>query len=62
MMMGGVAKNPGVVKAVEEKLNDKLFICDEPKIVGATGAALYGFESLEKKWWASFKLAHLLFA
>ncbi len=48
MMMGGVAKNPGVVKAVEEKLNDKLFICDEPEIVGATGAALYGLESLEK--------------
>lgn len=48
MMTGGVAKNPGVVKAVEEKLNDKLFICDEPEIVGATGAALYGLESLEK--------------
>ena len=48
MMMCGVAKNPGVVKAVEEKLNDKLFICDEPEIVGPTGAALYGLESLEK--------------
>ena len=44
---GGVAKNPGVVKVVEEKLNDKLFICDEPEIVGTTGAALYGLESLE---------------
>ena len=37
-----------LVLSCEEKLNDKLFICDEPEIVGATGAALYGLESLEK--------------
>lgn len=44
MMTGGVAKNPGVVKAVEEKLGAKLFICDEPEIVGAVGAALYALD------------------
>lgn len=41
MMTGGVAKNPGVVRAVENKIQDKLYICPEPEIVGAVGAALY---------------------
>ena len=44
MMTGGVAKNPGVVKAVEEKLGERLIICPEPEIVGAVGAALWGLE------------------
>ena len=30
MMTGGVAKNPGVVRAVEKKLGEKLYICEEP--------------------------------
>ncbi len=47
MMTGGVARNPGVVRAVEEKLGAKLFLCEDPEIVGAVGAALYGLESLE---------------
>ena len=44
MMTGGVAKNPGVVRAVEELIGDELFICDNPEIVGATGAALLALE------------------
>lgn len=48
MMTGGVAKNPGVVRAVEEKLQARLYICEEPEIVGATGAALYALEQLEQ--------------
>ena len=47
MMTGGVAKNPGVVRAVEKKLGEKLYICEEPEIVGATGAALYALEQYE---------------
>jgi activator of 2-hydroxyglutaryl-CoA dehydratase len=47
MMTGGVAKNPGVVKAVEDKIGESLFICEEPEIVGALGAALFAMESLE---------------
>lgn len=47
MMTGGVAKNPGVVHAVEEKLQAKLYICPEPEIVGAVGAALYALSKLE---------------
>ncbi len=46
MMTGGVAKNPGVVRAVEEKIGAKLYICEEPEIVGATGAALYALEKM----------------
>mgnify|MGYP004556981581 CR=1 FL=1 len=47
MMTGGVAQNPGVVRAVEELIGDKLFICDDPEIVGATGAALLALEKSE---------------
>lgn len=46
MMTGGVAKNPGVVRAVEEKIKSKLHICPEPEIVGATGAALYALDHM----------------
>lgn len=48
MMTGGVAKNPGVVAILEKELNSKLFIYEEPEIVGALGAALYGLEELEE--------------
>lgn len=47
MMTGGVAQNPGVVRAVEELIGEKLFICDDPEIVGATGAALLALEKSE---------------
>lgn len=46
MMTGGVAKNVGVVRAVEEKLGSKLFISPEPEIVGALGAALFALEEV----------------
>ena len=47
MMTGGVAQNPGVVRAVEELIGEKLFICEDPEIVGATGAALLVLEKSE---------------
>jgi predicted CoA-substrate-specific enzyme activase len=40
VMTGGVAKNIGVVKALEAKLETPLAIYSEPQIVGALGAAL----------------------
>lgn len=46
MMTGGVAKNIGVVKCLEEKLQSKIFIPEEPQIVGAIGAALIAIESI----------------
>ena len=48
MMTGGVAQNPGVASAVEELIGEKLFICEDPEIVGATGAALLALEKLGK--------------
>ncbi len=44
MMTGGVAKNAGVVAVLEELLHTKLFLPEEPEIVGALGAALYAME------------------
>jgi len=38
-MTGGVAKNLGVVRALEEKLEVKINIPEEPQIAGALGAA-----------------------
>jgi predicted CoA-substrate-specific enzyme activase len=40
-MTGGVAKNPGVVHSLEKLLDTKLYIPEEPQIVGALGAALF---------------------
>ncbi len=39
VMTGGVAKNIGVVRAIEEKLGLSLLIPEEPQTVGAIGAA-----------------------
>lgn len=44
IMTGGVAKNIGVVRALENKLGIKLYICDEAQICGALGAALFALE------------------
>ena len=40
-MTGGVAKNVGQRKALEEELGTKLIVPEEPQIVGALGAALF---------------------
>ncbi len=44
MMTGGVAKNKGIINALEEKLGAKLYICDEAQLCGALGAALFAYE------------------
>jgi predicted CoA-substrate-specific enzyme activase len=47
---GGVAKNVGVVKSIENKLNLKINpIPIDPQIIGALGAALFAKEELTKK-------------
>ena len=43
-MTRGVAKNPGIITALEEKLDAKLYICDEAQLCGALGAALFAYE------------------
>jgi predicted CoA-substrate-specific enzyme activase len=47
-LTGGVAKNIGVVKAMEENLGQKVFVPDEPLLTGAIGAAILGKEFLAK--------------
>jgi predicted CoA-substrate-specific enzyme activase len=44
MMTGGVAKNQGIIQALEEKLGAKLYICDEAQLCGALGAAIFAYE------------------
>ncbi|MBW1972897.1 MAG: 2-hydroxyglutaryl-CoA dehydratase [Spirochaetes bacterium] len=46
---GGVAKNIGVVKALENKLNTHLSVYYEPQIVCALGAAIIALERKNKK-------------
>ena len=40
VMTGGVAKNSGVVAAIQERLSSDILLPDEPQIVGALGAAI----------------------
>ena len=47
-MTGGVAKNVGVVQAIEERLGQSAMVYHEPQIVGALGAALIALERIEK--------------
>lgn len=48
MMTGGVAKNIGVVHAIEKKIGAKVLTPPEPQIVGALGAALIAQEIINK--------------
>jgi activator of 2-hydroxyglutaryl-CoA dehydratase len=45
---GGVAKNPGVRKALEETLDCSILVPDEPLLSGALGAAILGREIVFK--------------
>jgi predicted CoA-substrate-specific enzyme activase len=46
VMAGGVAKNKGVVRAIEEESGQPLVIPPEPQIIGALGAALLAMDDL----------------
>lgn len=46
--VGGVARQKGMVKALEETLKRKVNVSDEPEFVGALGAALLALRRLEK--------------
>jgi benzoyl-CoA reductase subunit A len=49
VISGGISKNKGVVKRLEQKLEVNAHISFEPQIVGAVGAALFAKELLEKR-------------
>lgn len=46
-MTGGVAKNAGIVRLLEERLKKTVHIYEEPQIVGALGAALLALRDLQ---------------
>jgi (R)-2-hydroxyacyl-CoA dehydratese activating ATPase len=46
--VGGVARQKGMVKALEETLKRKINVNDEPHMVGALGAAVLALRRLEK--------------
>lgn len=45
---GGVAKNIGVVRRIEEQVGFKVQIANEPQIVGALGAALFAADRVQQ--------------
>ncbi len=47
MMTGGVSKNQGLVKTLEEKLGTKLIISEKAQLCGALGAALFATDMVE---------------
>lgn len=44
---GGVAKNVGMIKALEEKLETKVNVSDDSHFMGALGAALFALDHLQ---------------
>jgi predicted CoA-substrate-specific enzyme activase len=50
VMTGGVAKNRGVVKALEHELKHEVRVPEEPQIVGALGAALIALEKFSSHY------------
>ncbi len=44
---GGVARNPGMVKAVEERTGMKVNANDDSQFIGALGAAIFALERLQ---------------
>ena len=44
MMTGGVARNRGVVRELEQRLGSSLFMAHDPDLCGALGAALFALE------------------
>ncbi|UCH08841.1 MAG: 2-hydroxyglutaryl-CoA dehydratase [Deltaproteobacteria bacterium] len=46
---GGVAKNVGIKKFLEEEIGMELLVPDEPQIIGALGAALFAQTELVKQ-------------
>ncbi|MDW7990080.1 MAG: acyl-CoA dehydratase activase [Archaeoglobaceae archaeon] len=48
VLTGGVAKNLGVKRAIEEKLGVSVLVPEEPQIIGALGASVLGLEKSVK--------------
>lgn len=48
VMVGGVAKDSGVVKAMENAIGLKIIVPELAQLTGALGAALYAFDEIQK--------------
>jgi len=53
VISGGISKNVGVVRRVEQKVGTTSHICFEPQVVGALGAALFARDFLGRKAYRS---------
>lgn len=49
VISGGIAKNVGVTRRVEQRLGLKALISEEPQIIGALGAAIFAKDALLKQ-------------
>jgi len=49
MMTGGVARNRGIVSALEERIGKPIYVCDESQICGAIGAALFALDKISEE-------------
>jgi len=49
-MTGGVARNIGMVRALEEVLGQKMQVSPDAQFIGAIGAALFGLEKLDQSF------------
>ena len=47
MMTGGVARNPGVIAALEQELGSSIFVSENPDLCGALGAALFALDDVQ---------------
>ena len=48
VMTGGVSRNSGVVRALEEELDTSIAVSEDSQLAGAIGAAIYAYESYLK--------------
>ena len=48
-MTGGVSKNKGIVRALNEELECDILISPDSQMAGAIGAALYAYEEYQKQ-------------
>jgi predicted CoA-substrate-specific enzyme activase len=47
-VVGGVARQSGMIRSLEQKLNIKVYACPRPEYVCALGAAVLGLQRLQK--------------
>ncbi|EQF72451.1 activator of (R)-2-hydroxyglutaryl-CoA dehydratase [Clostridioides difficile CD206] len=48
VMVGGVARNSGIVRAMAREINTEIIVPDIPQLTGALGAALYAFDEAKE--------------